>query len=277
MKKRAGGFTLLEVSIVLVIIAIIIGSVVITNSMIRDAQLRNVVAEAQRYTQLIADFRDKYGALPGDFAAATDLWGTAHAVLNTCKVTIGNGTQTCDGDGNGRISSQTAATYYEEFRAWQHLQNANMIESTVTGTPSPSTHGRVVGTNIPMSQLSEAGWGLTSVLPGDISGGTVTEIPYFTGDLPPNHVLWFGGSTYNGESTNRQDPVLKVAEAAVLDGKVDDGRPNTGKVVTQLFPVASACAAGNCHCTDDSTVATADYRLSLSNYTICALVFKTGF
>ena len=66
-------------------------------------------------------------------------------------------------------------------------------------------------------------------------------------------------------------------EASVLDGKVDDGLPNTGKVVAQLYTAASACAAGNCHCTDDSTVVTADYKLSMSSSLLCALVFKTGF
>ena len=263
------GFTLLELSIVLVIIAVIIGSVVITQSMIRDAQIRSVVGEMTRYIQNMKDFQDKYHALPGDFAGATALWGTASG---GCPAGAGTGTQTCNGDGNGRIGNQSVASIngtYEEFRAWQHLANANMIETTVNGIAGAFYHTRTPGTNIPKSQLEGAGWGLTCVTPGDISGGVVvSQIPYNTGDIPPNHVLWLGGVSTDGTS-NLQTPVLKVEEAESIDAKIDDGQPNTGKVIGQINATDPKCAV--------STAVTGDYNLAFSGRVLCSLVFKTGF
>lgn len=267
------GFTLLELSIVLVIIALIISSVVITQSMIRDAQIRGVISELTRYTQAIKDFQDKYRALPGDFSGAETLWGT---VAGGCPLGSGSGTQTCNGDGDGRIGDQTTANKAnEEFRAWQHLADANMVEATVTGIADvTSWHWRIPGTNIPKSQLEGAGWGLTCVTVHDISSAVVqNQVPYVgNGDLPPNHVLWLGGASIYS-TTNLQAPVLKVEEAESIDTKIDDGAPNLGKIVAQNNDNAHTSLA---LCGTDATTATATYNLASSGQILCSLIFKTG-
>lgn len=264
MSKRSG-FSLLEVAIVLIIIALIIAGLIVGRSLIRSAEIRSAVNESEQYTNAINTFRDKYLALPGDFSDAIDLWGAAHVVPATCKTTSSLGsTATCDGDGDGRISIQSdSTTFYEEFRAWQHLTNANLIEATVSGIAQGANRGRVVGTSIPRSQLSGAGWGLTSVTIAEIAAAAVTDIVYVTGDIAPNHVLWLGGNSI--DSTNDQTPRLTVEEAVDIDTKTDDGLANTGKIVAQDNPSAPDCMdVSNEYDTAETTQ-------------VCTLVFKTGF
>jgi prepilin-type N-terminal cleavage/methylation domain-containing protein len=244
VNRKSLGFTLIELSIVIVVIGLIVGGIVIGKSLVRSARLRGALDECQRYKQAVGNFSDKYKALPGDFSGATALWsGTAN------------------GDGNGRITTQgSTGTYYEQFAAWQHLANAGMIEGYYTGVSTSGTETRVPLTNIPGSQINGAGWGLTTILVGDSS----PDLPYVAGDLAPNTVLWLGGTSITG-ATNTQAPVLTSTEALQLDTKVDDGIPTTGKVVAQINPSGTACYN-----------VSSQYDLTQTGLN-CALVFKTGF
>lgn len=251
------GFTLLELSIVLVVIGLVVAGIVVGQSLLRNAQTRNVLSEMQKHITAISSFRDKYYALPGDFAGATALWGSSGAVT-----TAGTPPATWNGDGNGRITTQaTNTTFYEQFRAWQHLANAGMVEGDYTGiASSANTQLRSIGVNVPASQLDGAGWGVVTIVAGEAS----SDMPYNTGDIPPNTVLWFGGSSSSSYSSqNYMQPVLTAEEARQIDEKTDDAIPTMGKVVAQINATGTACYSSNA------------YSLTTSGR-ICALVFKTG-
>lgn len=250
MENRQG-FTLFEISIVLAIVALIIGGIVVGRDMLRNAQINSVVKESSQFIQAIKNFQDKYRSLPGDFPTASSVWNT-----------------TVNGDGNGYIITQgTPATYYEQFTAWQQLSLANMIEGFYTGNDggAGTTQNRTPGTNVPASQLQNAGWGLVSLTVDDINNNRCANIPYFTGDVPPNHVLWLGGASVSPFTCNVQAPALTAQEALILDKKIDDGLPGTGKIVVQSN-------GGGTECRSDG----ATYNISAAGL-ICALVFKTGF
>jgi len=68
---KSAGFSLLELSIVLVIIGLIAGGIVAGSSMIRAAELRAVLTELTQYQTATNTFRDKYLGLPGDLRNAT--------------------------------------------------------------------------------------------------------------------------------------------------------------------------------------------------------------
>lgn len=68
------GFSLVELSIVLVILGLLTGGILAGQSLIRAAELRSVSTEQSRWVTAANSFRDKYFALPGDFRDATKFW-----------------------------------------------------------------------------------------------------------------------------------------------------------------------------------------------------------
>jgi len=234
------GFTLLEITIVLMIIGLLAAGIIAGDTLLRSSQLRAVIAEEQSYVKALGQFQDKYQALPGDFTNATVLWSN-----------------TADGDGNGHITDQTVATFAEQYRAWQHLQLADFSDKVVTAFPSTNT--RVPGTNIPESQLKGAGWGLIHI-PNDIASGGFTDLPYIAGDTLPGHVLWLGGPTISG---NAMAGVLSPEEALSIDTKMDDSKGNSGKIIGQV----------DSNCFNSSTGVYAVTQTGRN----CSLAFKTAY
>lgn len=58
-------FSLVELSIVLVILGLLTGGILAGQSLIRAAELRAVSTEYSRYITATQSFRDKYFAVPG--------------------------------------------------------------------------------------------------------------------------------------------------------------------------------------------------------------------
>jgi len=199
--KNNRGFTLIELSIVLVIIGLIIGGIVAGQSLVRTSQINSIMTDVQRYAQAIDSFNQKYGALPGDFATATSYWSTS-----------GNG------NGNGQVASG------EVFRFWQHLANASLIEgsySGVSGSGGGATFDHVIGTNAPKSKMNNSGYGVSWV------GVKSSDTNYFDGSY--KHAMIFGNySTNNLPVTS----ALTTDEMLGFDSKYDDGSPSTGKILT---------------------------------------------
>lgn len=66
---HTSGFTLIELSIVLVIIGLIVGGILTGRDLVSAAAMRSQIAQIERYHQASTTFREKYGYLPGDVAA----------------------------------------------------------------------------------------------------------------------------------------------------------------------------------------------------------------
>lgn len=270
MKNR--GFTLVEISVVMTIVALLIGGVLLGQSLIRSSQLNSIVTDRQLYTTAINDFRSKYLAMPGDFGGlitstttgAAALWGSAATTAANCRTVAGSRTSastvaTCNGDGDGIIDEYNDASYnYEQFRAWEHLNNAGFTSVKVNGLMT-ATFNKTPGTNVPTAKLSGAGWAITFLSQSIAS----TQAIVTTGDTPFKHVLWFGGISPSGVATNQTTPVLRADEALSLDQKIDDGYANTGEMVAQTNASGTAC------------VSSSQYAATTGG-NICSLVFKTG-
>lgn len=241
-------FSLVELSIVLVILGLLTGGILAGQSLIRAAELRSVPTQAAQYHASIYSFRNKYMALPGDFTKATDFWGTdpdgcpTHGNWQTGK------TQTCNGDGNGQIDTKP-----ERFRFWQHLAAAGMIEGSYSGVTGPTNAGtctsidHLVGVNTPALRLSRGG-----VSTGFIADQTPGSTNYlFAGKYGNIMAL---GATITG--CNTIGGLFLPEEAWNIDTKLDDGKPGMGSVVTRVSCVGNGCMS-NCNDATDSSVATA--------------------
>jgi prepilin-type N-terminal cleavage/methylation domain-containing protein len=168
---KQSGFTLIELSIVLVIIGLIVGTITVGSSMIRQSHIMSAAADAQTYISAVNTFQQKYTALPGDFASATSYWGTNP---NCATGGAGTGTQTCNGNGDGHITYWVnPLNVMEGIYAWQHLANAGMINGTYPGASTNMPYGKFQpGYNIPQSKLTNAGFSLfyVGVIPTDGAG-----------------------------------------------------------------------------------------------------------
>src|ERR1700689_1860224 len=93
---RHSGFTLIELSIVLVIIGLIVGGILVGQDLIKAAEVRAQISQVEKYKSAVNTFMVKFDALPGDMPLAT---------ANQFGFTTG---ASCDGspgfrDGNGLI------------------------------------------------------------------------------------------------------------------------------------------------------------------------------
>src|ERR1039458_6521771 len=92
------GFTLIEISIVLVIIGLIIGGILVGQDLINAAAIRAQIAQIEKYNTAVRTFQTKFNALPGDMNATT---ATAFGFA-------ARGTFAGQGDGNGLIEGVVA-------------------------------------------------------------------------------------------------------------------------------------------------------------------------
>jgi prepilin-type N-terminal cleavage/methylation domain-containing protein len=261
------GFSLVELSIVLVILGLLTGGILAGQSLIRASELRAVTTEYQRYITAVGSFRDKYFALPGDFNNAVAFWG-ASAACPSISSTAAAGV--CNGDGSGAIAA-AATNSNELFGFWEHLAYAGLIEGTFTGSPNSTTATHeyaLPGTNVPRSKISNAGW--SAVYLGPV---TVTSTTYYEANY--GNVFEFGGSQSTA-LTNAAN--LKAEEAWNIDTKMDDGKPATGSIVTweSQGSVAGSTGCGNLAASISASLAASEYRLDTTSAN-CSFIFKTGY
>lgn len=267
--NKTAGFTLVEIAIVVSIIALLTGGIMAGTSLIRVARVQSIISDKNFYQQAIVNFRDKYKALPGDFAGANAIWGAQDADAGTCARTTSTTKATCNGDGDDHIFGSTASGFrlYERFRMWQHLANAELIEGSYSGTNNCTNETNScykAGTNSPFSKIKGATWAVF-----DRGQGTVDAWLYSQTATPKaeyKHVMYFGGEQASGNFPLGK--ILKPKEMWGIDQKFDDGKPGTGTILS-LMPSVNSCASTN-------VATTALYNLSNDNYE-CAIVFRLPF
>jgi prepilin-type N-terminal cleavage/methylation domain-containing protein len=249
--SRTQAFSLVELSIVLVILGLLIGGILSGQALIRAAELRAIPTEVGRFNAAVMSFRDKYFQLPGDMTNASSFWNLAA----TCPgdfTTPATTPLTCNGDGNGQIN------WAEAWRAWQHLANAGLIEGSYTGVQGAASdpYFGVAGSNMPASKAARAGYVYVWI-------GTYTSdtAPYFKGNY--GNTLHWGNDNGVDEGT-----LIKPEEAWNIDSKMDDGIPSTGNLRSFTNPQRGCATTG--------VASTAKYDLASSN-TTCNLLFITGF
>ncbi len=255
------GFTLLELSIVLVIIGLIIGGITAGADLIRGAELNSIVSQKNQYEIGFNAFKLKYNALPGDIDNAEAYWGTALAADAACQTASSFNGTTCNGDGDGNIEG-TSTRSREIHRAWQHLANAEIISGSFTGAQgSGGTLSVTAGVNAPESPTGTGGWAIVANSDASSLGGWYGDI------FPINRSRnWLQlGRPVAADNQLFSDPLLTPTEAFNIDTKIDDGKPGSGGVTT-----GNTTASANCASND--TASTATYVLSTDTAT-CTLYF----
>lgn len=260
------GFSLVELSIVLVILGLLTGGILAGQSLIRASELRAVTTEYQRIITATQTFRDKYMALPGDMANATRFWGrtvnAAHCVTNSAAAVTAPGT--CDGTGSGFLETVNAANQSAEmFQFVNQLALAGLVEGSYSGMSGASAGAHATSSNVFSSKLNNGYFTPSYVISTFAGDANAYALNY------SNH-LRFGALTGTGQS---QGPLLKPEEAWGIDTKLDDGKPAYGKVIAYYWNNLCAAADDGTHANNDFA---ASYKLTDSSVQ-CSLFFRDSF
>lgn len=200
MKKsfssKKSAFSLIELSIVLIVIGLLIAGITGGASLIKSSELRSVMSEARGYSVAVNAFYSQFNDLPGDYATAV---GEESSYV---------------GNGNGKIEFANVDTLLAESNmAWYALQQVGAIDDALT--LKIVADGLNPGTNFPSSKIKAAGWIFSYVN----NQNTVV----LTGAIA-------SGSSAGDEATDVATAALLPSDALAIDTKIDDGVADTGKL-----------------------------------------------
>lgn len=227
--KNKKAFTLVELSIVIVIIGLIVAGVVAGRSIVQQAKLRQVSNDINKIKMAVNTYNLKFSALPGDHTNATDYWGTAGG--GCYSNTLGT-TNTCNGNGNRHLayvnSGDTSNVEHEPWHFWKHLANAKLWPGDFTGYSDIATCGTANHCMKPGKDTPEGGFSGT--------GWLVISLKTFVGTPWPGraqnqgrNILAFTNPSNLG--THWWGSSLTPSQQYALDTKLDDGLPYQGRIV----------------------------------------------
>lgn len=195
------GFTLVELSVALIIIGAIVAGIMAGSALVKQAELRSVMSDFKSLGAAYNNFTLKYDRIPGDMENATSYWPND----GQCLAVVAGNEDLCNGDGDNII-------YIDEVvPALKHLSLAEMIHGHID-VISPTFTSLAIGTTALESQIEGAGYFFAS-------GGTIVD-----GFEVENIVLVIGREPTGSKKANvLRNGALTPDDAFGIDQKMDDG------------------------------------------------------
>jgi len=210
-RKNERGFTLVELSIVLVIIGLIVGGVLAGQSLINSAKLQAEVTQFNKIDTAVNAFYLKFNGLPGDMANSSG-FTTAGVANGNADGYIGG---TAGVGAGGAVADITTYTSTEEANAAAELFELGLLPGTAVNPTGTSA-----------SAISTSG--------GDVLIGKA---------LIGSGILLFGNAAVSANNNwafygiqNASTSAVKVEDlygsdqVLSIDSKMDDGIATTGLV-----------------------------------------------
>lgn len=242
--KKKSAFSLIELSIVLIIIGLLIAGVTGGASLIKSSQLRAVMSEARGFATAVNGFYNQFNYLPGDYA--TSIGGSS----------AGNA------DGTIQYYSSAATTPTNEGRAaWFQMKGAGILDSsTITATIATTVASAVpavttFGTNVPVSKIQNSGWDF------DYNSTSTQNVVVLTGQISAGSAT---NTLVNGTVVSTAS--ITPTDALSIDTKIDDGSPAAGKVRGVLSTCNAVVSGTNVYTTATTTKACAlSYQVDINS------------
>lgn len=251
-KNNQKGFTLVEISVVLILIGLITAGVVGGKTMLRQSQLKTIVAEHNKFKAAYDAFKFKFNAVPGDFNKA-----------------VSYGLSLKNGDGDGILENlvyNSNGRTNEANNALIHMQRANILHTGVSEHIFGEWSWGILEQHFPRSVMDK-NVGVRTTSAGGFYNG-MASCPYYGKVSDINVIVYWGYLTNSSESQT-------------LDNKFDDGNPDSGIMFASngIGPPSSSnsnvvgnrCVTlGLCHAGNPI------YAVSETNNKRCILMFSLG-
>jgi prepilin-type N-terminal cleavage/methylation domain-containing protein len=216
-KENQDGFTLVEISIVMIIIGLLIGGTFGGMKLIENMQVNKTVQDLKAIESAALTFKDTYGRLPGDIVNPA-------ARLPNCTVapcaTGGNGNRRHDFTAWNEALTATM----EKYTFWSHLQAVDLLSIGVKNTTAME-----FGEGQPEAPIS-AGYRVVSYTNGAI---------FLTGEKNNEGSAIFISSTPAATLSGGPEFVVSCQSLGAVDRKIDDGITYNGNMK------GWACSAGS--------------------------------
>lgn len=206
LAKQQKGFTLVEISIVIVIIGLIITGVTAGQSLVTAARIRSMMTDVSKYSAAIITFKLAYNQYPGDYTKAFSTWGSVNGCTNNDTNVVAGG---CNGDGDGQVLYNA-----EGYMAWVHMNKAGVLPNNYTGNRVAGNND--IGSNTPRTAYK--------------NGGLSLQIWKSWHNKPVGNMFQFAAERNAANNQWDDYAIVTVLEAYAIDTKFDDGSPATGMV-----------------------------------------------
>jgi prepilin-type N-terminal cleavage/methylation domain-containing protein len=250
MKKtfssKKSAFSLIELSIVLIIIGLLIAGITGGASLIKSSELRSIMSEARSYAVSVNSFFTQYDRYPGD-----------------SDISVGsNGKVIGDRDNTIEYLNDATNKVAEGLDAWNDLKDIGAIDLALTLTTTEVGTGSAAFasvpvmtpvTNIPGSKIKGAGWAF------DYAGSQ--NVVVITGTTTGAKTSLIGTDTLDARAGKG---IITAGDSLSIDSKIDDGKANAGSV-RGYHTAADKCT--------DSTTAS-NYKVSTGSEKNCILAFR---
>lgn len=212
IKSREQGFTLVEMSIVIIIVGLLIAGVAAGTSLIEQARLNSVVVDFRNNQVAYYTFVSKYNAVPGDMQNASIFWPTGCTTSNISNY--------CNGNGDGLISGSFGGG--EERLALKHMSLAGFLAQGIR--PVPDDGGANISVTFMGSKIEGAYYAFQSA--GGIMAATWPD------KTDQNLLFLAKGEGFYFAGMVPNSGALTAEQAFSLDHKLDDATTSsTGTII----------------------------------------------